>query len=429
MAAAVPARAVAVVGYRPDELAAAGDVLGFVGHLLGADDDLLVHGLLDGLGREDRLLQQGAVGIINILQRHEADAVLALLQGLGGALGVIAGLGGLGAEGDLLLPGLHLGDPHLQRRFLLGHDEGIAFLNVRCLGQGCPLEVGVQGTQFAEGQVIFLGDGPQGVAGLDRVGLFLLADTGDQILDGVVVLEAVVEVDAVFQRDGLVEADRHVLVVLVLLFVGADHIVQVGAQRVAIGADCGELAVQIQGRALADLVAGALQNGVGGLALVHHLMGDGDGVGRLNGPIGLIGARVIDTLHHVVTGEVEDRFVGHIADGPAVDLHRQRIGLADGVVEDGQEHRQHTDRQDVHGHPGQQFAVAPDAAGKVVGAGLERRAEALLFPDIVGVHQQRADAPEEEQDGAEQLPEHLGRAGESGDGHLMQHIADAVPQP
>ena len=121
VAAAVPARAVAVVGYRPDELAAAGDVLGFVGHLLGADDDLLVHGLLDGLGREDRLLQQGAVGIINILQRHESDAVLALLQGLGGTLGVLVGLGGLGAEGDLLLPRLHLGDADFQQSLLLRH--------------------------------------------------------------------------------------------------------------------------------------------------------------------------------------------------------------------------------------------------------------------------------------------------------------------
>ena len=363
------------------------------------------------------------------MQRHKTQAVLTLLQGFGRALGIFVRLGGLGGEGDLLLPGLHLGDAHFQRHFLFGHDEGVALLDVGAFGQGCPLEVRIQRTQLAEGQVVLPGDGPQGVASLDRVGLLLLADAGDHILDGIVVLEAVVEIDAVFEQNGLAEADGDVFVVLVLFLVGSQQAVQVAAQGVAVCAHGRQLTVQVESRALADLVAGALQDGVGGLALVHDLMRHRDGIARLDGPVGLVRTGVIDTLHHVLTGKVEDSFVGHIADGLPIDLHRQGIGLLDGAVIHRHEHRQHTHRQDVHGHPGQQPKVAPDAAGKIMNAGFDGRAEAFLLPDRAGMHQQCPRAPEKEDHRAEQVPEHLGSAGERQRGQLMEHIADAVRQP
>ena len=154
-----------------------------------------------------------------------------------------------------------------------------------------------------------------------------------------------------------------------------------------------------------------------------------DGIAGLDGPVGLIRTGVIDTLHHVLAGKVEDFFVGHIADGLPVDLHRQRIGLLDGAVIHRHEHRQHTHRQDVHGHPGQQPKVAPDAAGEIMAAGFHSRAEAFLLPDRAGMHQQCPRAPEKEDHRAEQVSEHLGSAGERQRGQFMEHIADAVRQP
>ena len=45
------------------------------------------------------------------------------------------------------------------------------------------------------------------------------------------------------------------------------------------------------------------------------------------------------------------------------------------------------------------------------------------------MHQQCPRAPEKEDHRAEQVPEHLGSAGERQRGQLMEHIADAVRQP
>ena len=74
---------------------------------------------------------------------------------------------------------------------------------------------------------------------------------------------------------------------------------------------------------------------------------------------------------------------------------------------------------------GSSFAVAPDAAGKVVGAGLAGPRRRPAFPDDIrwAWTSSAPHAPDEEQDGAEQLPEHLGRAGERGDGQVMRHSA------
>ena len=90
--------------------------------------------------------------------------------------------------------------------------------------RAAPLKFGFSAHSSTEGQVVLPGDGPQGVADLDRVGLLLLADAGDHILDGIVVLEAVVEIDAVFEQNGLAEADGDVSVVLVLFLVGASRL-------------------------------------------------------------------------------------------------------------------------------------------------------------------------------------------------------------
>ena len=130
VAAAVPARAVAVAGHRPDELTAAGDVGGAVGHLLGALHDLFGDRLLHHFRAQDLLGKLDAIGVINTLRRDLAQAVHAVLHRFLGAHRVLVGGSGLGGVGDLFLPCFHLGDAHFQRGFLLGDDQFIPCLNV-----------------------------------------------------------------------------------------------------------------------------------------------------------------------------------------------------------------------------------------------------------------------------------------------------------
>ena len=422
MAAAIPARAVAVPRHRPDELTAAADVCRrtVLCDLLGANDHLFVHRLPDGLGGKDGLLQQHAVGIVDVLHGDAAQAVLALLQGLGGPLGVLVGLGGLGAEGDLLLPRLHLGDADFQQSLLLGHDQLVALLDIGILGQGSTLEIRIQGTQLPEGQVVLLGNVPQGIARPDRIDLLLLLHAGQHILDGIVILKAVVEIDSIFQRHIFVKAHADILVRLIL--VGGQQALQIAAQGVAIGADCRQLPIQIQSGALTDLVTGALQNGVCRLALVHGLVSHGDGIGRLDGQLGLVRTGVVDALHHILFCEVEHFLIGHIANGLAVHLHSQRIGLGHGPVPDRDEHGQHTQGQDVHCCPGQQAQVALEPAHKIAPGRFYGSAKAPLPAHIVGVARHSAEALEEQVKRCQQILEHLRRTGKGCCNDGMQGI-------
>ena len=154
-------------------------------------------------------------------------------------------------------------------------------------------------------------------------------------------------------------------------------------------------------------------------------MGDGNGIARLDGQLRLIGACIADTLHHVLAGCVEDILVGHIAHGLAVDLHSQRVGLVDDVFKHHAAQRQRTDRQDVHRHPGQQPEVAADAAGEIVGAGLQCRAKALFSVDLVGVDEKGHYALHEQHKGAEQILDDLCRTRESSLGQVFCKAADA----
>ena len=158
-------------------------------------------------------------------------------------------------------------------------------------------------------------------------------------------------------------------------------------------------------------------------------MGGGDGIGRLNGPLRLVCTGVIDTLLHILAGQVEGGLVGHIADGLAVHLHRQRIGAVDDALKHCNIKGQRAQRQDVHGHPGQQPKVAPDAAGEKADAGFQRRTQALLLVDAVGVHQQRPDPLEEEDDGPKQILEHLDRAGKRRHSQIMGKFFAAACRP
>ena len=144
-----------------------------------------------------------------------------------------------------------------------------------------------------------------------------------------------------------------------------------------------------------------------------------DGVGRLNGPLFFLRTGVIDTLLHVLAGQVKDRLVGHIAHGLAVDLHRQRIRLIHHVVEHGHPDSQRAERQDVHGHAGQQLHIAPDAVCEEMYTGLQGRAKAFFLMNPVGMNQQRPAAPHKEDDGAKQILEHLCCTGERRDHQVM----------
>ena len=155
------------------------------------------------------------------------------------------------------------------------------------------------------------------------------------------------------------------------------------------------------------------------------MVGDGNGIARLDGQLRLIGACVADTLHHVLAGCVEDILVGHIAHGLAVDLHSQRVGLVDDIFKHHAAQRQRTDRQDVHRHPGQQPEVAADAASEIVGAGLQCRAKALFSVDLVGVDEKGHYALHEQHKGAEQILDDLCRTRESRLGQVFCKAADA----
>ena len=197
----------------------------------------------------------------------------------------------------------------------------------------------------------------------------------------------------------------------------------------AVIAHGGQLTVQVQGCALADLVAGALQDGVCHFVFIQSLMGHGNGVGRFHGPLCVVGAGVIDTLLHCLTGGVEHVLVGHIAHGLAVHLHFQRVGLTDGFVEHGHHDCQCTHRQHIHGHPRQGPDIAAHAAGQIMYTFAAGHGKAFFFAHPMGVDQQGAAAPEKQPDGPEQVPEHLCSARECDGCHIPQQCRSRVPQP
>ena len=80
----------------------------------------------------------------------------------------------------------------------------------------------------------------------------LLLHLGEQFFHLVIVLEALVKINAVLQLDGMVEAHRNVGIIL--LFIGRQQTAQEALQLHAFLTHSGELPVQIQGGALADLV-------------------------------------------------------------------------------------------------------------------------------------------------------------------------------
>ncbi len=155
-------------------LAAAGDVLGAGSHLLGAFDHLLVHRLLDDLGGKHALVHKDILGVVDVLEGHTAQTVLALLEHLGGSLRIFVGFCRLRGECDFFLTGLDAGDAHLKASLFFGDDEVVALKDAGRLAQRLTLERRVEGAQLTEGQVIVMCDGPEGVARLDGVDLLSL---------------------------------------------------------------------------------------------------------------------------------------------------------------------------------------------------------------------------------------------------------------
>ena len=152
-------------------------------------------------------------------------------------------------------------------------------------------------------------------------------------------------------------------------------------------------------------------------------MGHRDGIGRLDGQLGLVRTGVVDALHHILFCKVEHFLIGHIANGLAVHLHFQRIGLTDGVLHHCDHPGQCQHRQDVHGHARQGAHIAPHAADQIMHAVLYGCAKALFLPDAVRMYQQRAHAPEEQHNGPEQVAHHLGCTGERHGHDGMQQAA------
>ena len=429
VAAAVPAGAVPVAGHRPDKLTSAGDIGCTGGNLFGAHRNFFSHRLLGHHSAQNLLGKLIAVCIVHPLCRHGADAVLALL---GNALGTgvqLFGLGGFGGIGDFFLPAFHLGDAHLQRLLLPHHGQCIAGQDLGVLGQAVfPVggKAGVHFTQFLHGQAVFLGNRPDGIAALHRIGFFRLLHAGEQLLHLGFLLEALVEVDAVFQRDILVKAHGGVGVIGVL--VGFQQAADVPLQAVAVRTHGGQLTVQIQGSALADLVAGILEDGVSHVIFVHHVMGDGHGISRLHGKVRLLCAGIIDTLLHGFQRRIEHLFVGHIAHGLVVHLHLQSVGLADGGLEHGHHNSQRCHRQHIHSHAGHKADVVSDAMGKKVAACAQRSTKAVFLAYPVCVAQQRPGAPQGKHYRAEQIPQQLRRPGKGHGCDIFQQFSDRLQQ-
>ena len=199
-------------------------------------------------------------------------------------------------------------------------------------------------------------------------------------------------------------------------------------QTGAVRAHGGQLAVQIQSRTLADLVAGGFEDSVSHVIFVHHVMGDGHGISRLHGKARLLCAGIIDTLLHSLQRRVEHLFVGHIAHSFIVHLHLQSVRLTDG----GLEHRHHNSqccrRQHIHGHAGHKADVIGDALRNEVPACAQRSAKAFLLAHPVCVAQQRPGAPQGKHHRAKQIPQQPRRPGKGHGCNIFQQISAHLQQ-
>ena len=199
-------------------------------------------------------------------------------------------------------------------------------------------------------------------------------------------------------------------------------------QAAAVRTHGGQLTVQIQGSALADLVAGGLEDGVSHVIFVHHVMGDGHGISRLHGKARLFCAGIIDTLLHSFQCRVKHLFVGHIAHGLVIHLYLQGVGLADGSLEHRHHNSQRCHRQHIHGHAGHKTDVISNAMGKEVPTCAQRSAKAIFLAHPMCVAQQRPGAPQGKHYRAEQIPQQLRRPGKGHRCDIFQQFSDRLQQ-
>ena len=120
---------------------------------------------------------------------------------------------------------------------------------------------------------------------------------------------------------------------------------------VALGGDVEQLIVDVDSRAVDDLITGRAQDGVGDLALGHRLVADGKRVGRVDIPACVLHRRAgglqhtlgrIDTGLHILTGIFTDVLAVHLhiqhkaqPQPAAHQNHKPRCGNCREYVSDG----------------------------------------------------------------------------------------------
>ena len=122
-------------------------------------------------------------------------------------------------------------------------------------------------------------------------------------------------------------------------------------------------------------------------------------------------------------------FVGHVADGGAVDLHRQGIGAAHHHLDHRHQNGQGGKGQKVDCHPGQKPGIAHRAPAEVLQVGRDAGPEAVRPPHLGAVHPDVAQAAAEDVDRAEQLPQDGARPGEGDLHHIVPSPEEGGRQP
>ena len=184
--------------------------------------------------------------------------------------------------------------------------------------------------------------------------------------------------DRLLQINTVHEADvvgkRRINAAVHRIFKRCLDVFQIAAQVVALGGDVEQLIVDIDSRAVDDLITGRAQDGVGDLALGHRLVADGKRVGRVDIPACVLHRRAgglqhtlgrVDTGLHVLTGVFKHLLALHVTDVLAVHLHIQHKAQPQPAAHQDHKPRCGNCREYVSDGVPDNDGVFSDAAGKV----------------------------------------------------------------